>query len=806
MPTRHLAGARAVKVLAVALAIYALGSASRLGAQGFESDINTIQTDLRDAYQRDFFIYHNDLFPGFLLHTKERSIGLFRQLASVGLSAPTWIAWSEGGRARVAQAPATITGTLTAPWLIVWFNGASGWDQARFIRGPWNQSERFNPVVGPIDCPWLIVLQHPAAVTLDAKGLTLDSVTSLEHVVMMPLFGSEKLNPQKTAGWASQLPEDLVQRANQWVRFSRRFPLYAQEDYQIDEARDEVHIRNRFEYLTIEDDWKTEPAVLAPVSPVTALAYTSGFRISFDTNPRDLQMVTHWGPLLAVLDRDTYEYTLTGILKYVDEEQVVSRARTNVPGFEDARRLLIARIESAAAGGADPRGAYSVDWGMGMISAWMRATRYVPEGLARRLTEYIRKQDLIAGHFFNAANYNEVSLSLGARTLAIPVFKASKGQQTYGDDLVKQTSRMPYVAWQYGYYSGDWSTIQARYDFIKRMYGFNLLLGWSNVGPEYTAEHAKISAKQGAIGLSRLARRFGDQPTYDYGVYLLAKALINEWAWTKAAVPYATSHSPWFHPTDTEWIAHENHGYAGIEGMPLDQVRTYQEIPLVLDRFNREELADFNDFYVRMRHRYAPNEDLGNVYVTDFGDAPDLASLFAKPLTDLVRSPALRRQSHVSPIYYNYPIDLMELASEMTFERIHPKGGPPEWRRGLDALSRGQSWRQLAIALRTDWKDRLPAQWPYPGWYLMNPPKPGGRFHNDLLPFGFIEADERVPYDHKIVRSNWNSELASMKLSNRSAQLPITMLLALTGAAGIWGCVRLRKFVRKSQVRLGVLN
>ena len=101
----------------------------------------------------------------------------------------------------------------------------------------------------------------------------------------------------------------------------------------------------------------------------------------------------------------------------------------------------------------------------------------------------------------------------------------------------------------------------------------------------YTAEHAKISAKQGAIGLSRLARRFGDPPTYDYGVYLLAKALINEWAWTKAAVPYATNHTPWFHPTDTEWIAHENHGYAGIEGMPLDQVRTYQEIPLVTRSF-----------------------------------------------------------------------------------------------------------------------------------------------------------------------------------------------------------------------------
>src|SRR5262245_35137484 len=78
MLIRHLAGARAVKVLVVAVALCALGPASRLAAQEFPSDVNTIRTDLGDAYQRDFFIYHNDLFPGFLLHTKEHSIGLFR--------------------------------------------------------------------------------------------------------------------------------------------------------------------------------------------------------------------------------------------------------------------------------------------------------------------------------------------------------------------------------------------------------------------------------------------------------------------------------------------------------------------------------------------------------------------------------------------------------------------------------------------------------------------------------------------------------------------------------------------------------
>ncbi len=779
-------------------------SASSAGLQigesstGTDTDVNTIHADLTRAYQRDFFVYHNDLFPGFLLHSRLTSIGLFRGLSAVGLSAPTAMAWSEGGAVRVARAPVSSGPRLSAPWLLVWFNGGTGWDGVKFIRGPWNDSPRFNPTVGPIDCPWLVVLQHPAVATLDAEGLTITGDRPLDHVVMMPFYGSEKLSPTRTANWTTALPGDVIQRANQWASYARRFPLYVREDYQVDEAEDQVRVRNTFEHLPIEDDWKTAPALLAPVPPVMALAYTSGFRIAFDRPPSDLQTVTHWGPLLAVTGRNQYEYVVNGILKYVDEERIVSTLRKEVPGFDAARMLLIARMENAAAGGADPKGAYSVDWGMGMVSAWMRATKYLPEKLTRKLTSYVQRQDLIAGYFFNPAMFDEVPLMIGNKALKVVAFKAKAGHQTYGDDLVKQTSRMPFVAWQYGYYSGDWQSIQQRYEFIRSLYGFNLLLGWSNVGPEYTAEHAKISAKQGAIGLARLARRFSDQPTYDYGAYLLAKALINEWAWSMAAVPYATTHGPWFHPTDIDWIVHENHGYVGIEGMPLDQKRTYEEIPLVLDRFNREELTSFNDFYVRMRHRYVPRENLANVYVTDFGDAPDLAALLTKPVSDLVRA-AVGKQSHVTPIYYNYPIDLMELGSDATYERIQPKGtASPEWRRGLDALSRGQSWRQLGIALRNDWKDGLPAEWPYPGWYLMNPPKQGGKFHNDLLPFGFIQASEsRRPVNPAIVRSNWNSELTSMDLTASSAEVGprrplLSLLLAVALAAAVWQGFRIQ--------------
>jgi len=739
-------------------------------AAGLDSEVNSVQADLAAAAGRDFVLYHNDIFPGMLLRTRSRTLYLFRELGRVGLSAPTHMAWSERGSVRVAAAPAQSGVRLDKPWIIVWFSGGQGWQETRFIRHSFNRSPSFKPQVSPIDVPWMIVLQRPAVARLDAEGLAIEAQEPLGDVVVMPLFASQKLSPRVTARWAAGLPRDVVQRADRWTAISRRFPVYVKEDYQVDEAADEVRIRNTFDYITIRDAWNTEPRTIAPVAPVIALAYAGNWRVNFDRRPTDLQTVTHWGPYYAVEGAQGHVCTIRGILKYIDEVETIGQLNTAVPGFEEARDLLLRRMSTAAGGGADPRGAYSIDWGMGMLGAWMRAMKLLPDDLKKRLSDYIQREDLLNGYFLNPDIYVEEQVPIGEKaTIPVLVVKPRKGLQTYSDDLVKQTSRMPYVVWQYGYYSGDWDTVRAKYDMVKKMYGFNLLLGWSNVGPEYTAEHAKISAKQGPIGLGRLAKQFGDQATYDYAAYLLAKALINEWVWDMAAVPYITRNAPWFHNTEGDWIMHQNHGYAGLQGLPLDQVRTYGEIPLVLDRFNREELWEYNDYYVRMRHKYIPTTRIDNVYVTDFGDAPDLKSLLAKPLTELVKPEALKGQSHVTPGFYNYPIDLMELGSEMSYQRLYEKGTQePQWRRGLDALSRGQSWRQMAIAVRKDWTVRTSAgtPWPYPAWYLMNPPRTHRMFVNDALPFGLIQPDlRRQPAEGRIdIRPNWNSYLSATDL------------------------------------------
>lgn len=747
-------------LVCMCLASLAVGSAA---AKDLASDVNTVLADLREAAAQDFSLYHNDIFPGFLFHTNGSTMHFFQELGQVLLEPPTHVAWSEGGQIRTAVRPARTGATLDEPWMIVWFHGSNRWSATRFARQPFNNHAEQDPQVGPIDVPWLMILQSPAVATLDEQGLHLQGDGALGYVVFMPLMGSEKLRPEQTAGWADGLPAEILEKARFWTRVSRQYPIYVREDYQVDQAADAVRIRNAFDYLPIEDTWKTEPLTLAPVAPVMALALTSGYHMSIDPAPQDLHHVTHWGPYWGVPGASEYTVTVHGVLKYIDEEAVVERFREDTPGFAEARQLLLGRMNTAA-GGADPRGAYSIDWGMGMVGAWMRAMKLIPQDLQDRVTGYIRRENLLNGYFLNPETYQAHDVPISPRaSVTVLAVRPREGLQTYADDLVKQTSRMPFVVWQYGYYSGDWETVRAKLDMVKQMYGFNLLLGWSNVGPEYTAEHAKISAKQGPIGLARLGRQFGEQDTYDYGAYLLAKAMINEWAWANAAVPYIQANQPWAFDVKDEMIQHQNHGYIGLSALPADEINTYSEIPLVLDRFNREELQEFNDFYIRMRHKYFPNEVFNNVYVSDLGNAESFEALLRKPLTDLLKPEILSRQSHVSPGYYNYPIDLMELTADMRYERIYPTTAEPAvWRRGLDSLSRGQSWRQLVIAIRADSRQ---TPWPYPCWYIMSPPKKAALFTNDALPFGLVSPgpDARVR-EQREVRSNWNSRLVTWDL------------------------------------------
>jgi len=739
---------------------------------------------------RDLLILHNDLFPGFLVRVKGGQLHLFRDLDKVDLEGPRHLACVSGGGVKVvsraADGPAELAMQLDENWVLTWFSGGKGWDRCKFMKD-YRAGQFFKAEVPPLDVPFLIVFQHPPAkVAIAAEGLAILGAAPLENVVVMPLFGSGKPSPQVTAAWAKGLPEDVLKRCRFWSAASRRFPVYCQEDYQVDEPQDVVRTRQKFTYFEIRDDWKTEGRRIAPLSPITALALQSGFAVRMSgAELTDLNHVTHWGPYLFVDNADTNTYEVAGILKYIDEAEVtdVARIDRNAEGFAEAEKLLFkfpTKVDDNALRDLRGRieGGYTFAQGVAVIAAWMRALPLEPPPQQAGLKEALKRLDPIRTRFFEPKHYSLVPVNVGRRTLHVRV--ARPGAQTCSQDLVKETSCFPYYLWEYGYYSGDWETIREGWEFIKSTFGLSTMLGWANQAPLYTAEHTKAGGtKLGPIGLARLGKRFGDQASYDLGAHLLAKALMNEWAWNVAAVPYIRKNQPWYQPLEEDMIVHELHGFCGVELMAGSQENTYNEIPLVLDRFNMDHapLRQFNEFYVKSVAKYFPDRILSSWQRTPVKTLDELLKMTPKQmLGDIGAKNFGHKLSHVHPDFYTFPVKIMEFSAPKRYERLHPKGAQaPEWRRGLDTLTGGMDWRQLVMPLIV--REKAPpapppsATWPYPGWYLMLPPRVDGKaFRNDVLPLGAITTSP----SHRLSgqrqeHPNWNTRIVSWEAAEAGA-------------------------------------
>jgi hypothetical protein len=116
----------------------------------------------------------------------------------------------------------------------------------------------------------------------------------------------------------------------------RELPVYAEDSFSVDRAHDRVTFRQKFRWLSWNDDWNTKHLKLAPISPVLALAYREGFPAEFSEKPFDMGILTPYGPYYGVQDADSYEVTLP-VLRYVNEtagvgEMTAMKGRT--PYFE----------------------------------------------------------------------------------------------------------------------------------------------------------------------------------------------------------------------------------------------------------------------------------------------------------------------------------------------------------------------------------------------------------------------------------------------------------------------------------------
>src|SRR5262249_7259274 len=216
-----------------------------------------------------FYFIQTELSPATLYHCASNEVTFFGNLRESGLGAPAYVGFDTLRGPRVGTNGAPIDANdMAGCWVVAWFSGAQGWTN-------W-------------DSPWAVFLQHkPTAMTLDESGLHLEFAQAAGDLVLMPLYGCDKLPPPgkdylaehgwpsraiKTWEWAKFLPRDLLIRVRYWASASREFPIYCMESFSVDRARDTVTIRQRFNWIPIADDWATPHLKLAPISPPLALA------------------------------------------------------------------------------------------------------------------------------------------------------------------------------------------------------------------------------------------------------------------------------------------------------------------------------------------------------------------------------------------------------------------------------------------------------------------------------------------------------------------------------------------------------
>lgn len=270
-----------------------------------------------------------ELSPATLFQTASDQISFFTELEKHGPGGPTHVAFTGLSGPRAFKAGEKLEAAhMEENWVMVWFAGARGWTNG--------------------DSPWVVYLQHkPKAMRLDENGLHFEFRGAAGDIVLLPLYGSYRApaegrhsrtqfsgKPVKTWEWAKVLPREPLMHVRYWASALREFPTYCEETFSVDRSTDSVTIRQKMQWHSIDDDWRTKHLKLNPVSPPLGLASKSVlFPAKFSRVVMDLVMPTPCGPYMAAEGEAALDVTFS-VLQYVNERaeatNYVSGARGEV--------------------------------------------------------------------------------------------------------------------------------------------------------------------------------------------------------------------------------------------------------------------------------------------------------------------------------------------------------------------------------------------------------------------------------------------------------------------------------------------
>ena len=723
--------------------------------------------DWKDA---PFYFIQTELSPATLYHCASNEITFFGHLAQSGLGAPAYVGFDtlRGPRVGTNGSPMDVT-EMAGCWVVAWFSGATGWTN-------W-------------DSPWVVFLQHkPTALALDEGGLRFEFAQAAGDMVVMPLYGYDKPPTQendflarhglpggkvKTWEWAKFLPRDLLLRVRYWASAAREFPIYCEESFSVDRAKDTVTIRQRFDWRPILDDWNTPHLKLAPVSPPLALASKDGkFPVKFSREPMDLDLSTPYGPYMGVEGVDGFDATFR-VLQYVNETEAPDPPMTNahpsvLMSLQKLQQVARGKFRSSSRYDYDHGGLDNFCWAIQGDQWYARALPYMDERTrpvaAASLRTYFHEDVLVTNRF----QRREFPKGSGREYLILE----GPGIGSWGvlGDAGKFSANTLETLWAYAHFTGDWDLIRERWPLVKRMFCTPAEANWVSFGREAIAELGDEAAP--CLALARMAYRIGDSDTYNYACYMFARELAMHYIKQRGA-DYFRRHQPWHSMEFMDEEVFLTNLWGDTAGWQIDGPKYpaktgERQFNNRWVRFQDADVGRFYRDYLRvdvkreldwLQERWEPRRRFHN----DSHIMPSLVQLRSLLLNETPAELALV----AAPGQFSGPpsgeiascLAVIRTSHPARYERLIPAGAPSPFVAGLEREVAGPNVH-LAQAVQFEEKDKrsksVKSIWPLASWWGWKTPAGETWNFGQVLP-GRAGASVRV----QVVPINWNTRVVS---------------------------------------------
>lgn len=478
-----------------------------------ESWVGRTYRYLRPEGRQHAAVYQSLLSPGLVIESQENqllweSTEMFSMsMAFVGLDDEVRIV----NAAECDPARVVFQGdmTMARPWLLQW------------------------PVSGP-SIPLLFVFERrPESLYNITRGQRIRFPGPAGKVGIFPIFGIVGVDSILRKQMRSQLSPELVQTCEQWARLMMAFPIDCDEHFQIDDEAGEIAIRNRYQFLEFDSDWKTPPLKAAPIPPIVTMARQSGYPIKLSGRAMQLRFPVRGGWFDAI-EGDELTYVVPACR--LCHEIIAPLRVENDPVCDQLTERLRQQIAQPVYtfGGDntyDPDNIQDIlhnlrvlGWACMSLRPEERQSRF--ENLARELKG------------FAIENY-EIEIEPTTGRQYVWEKHIWRGDNTTVD--IEWYNGMQLAGlWAAAYYSDDskyFNLIAERWDLVQRLFNYYeiwndwaTLSTWTSLTKLFLWTDGLHFAWQGFLGLARLARMQGDESLRRKAEYHAAKTAITRYA------------------------------------------------------------------------------------------------------------------------------------------------------------------------------------------------------------------------------------------------------------------------------------